>query len=247
MQGLSAAKLLGAWEAGMDQSPAQRALTLLGIACRDIPPDVLGQLSIGERDARLLALRQQTFGSTLHSLVSCPRCNEPLEFSLDVSDIRAQAASPPGQEGSAMALSDGEYDVSFRLPNGLDVAAIDDVKHLAAARQLLFQRCVVTASRKGEECPKDLLPSLVLDRAAVLMAQTDPQADVQLALSCPQCGHEWQAVFDIVAFFWAEISAWASRILHEVHTLASAYGWREADILTMSLRRRQCYLDMVGT
>ncbi|HVS81037.1 MAG TPA: hypothetical protein VHE60_04825, partial [Pyrinomonadaceae bacterium] len=98
MQGLSAAKLLGAWEAGMDQSPAQRALTLLGIASPDIPPDVLGRLSIGERDARLLALRQQTFGSRLDSLVSCPRCNELLEFSLDVSDIRAQAASPSGQE-----------------------------------------------------------------------------------------------------------------------------------------------------
>ena len=146
-----------------------------------------------------------------------------------------------------MALSDGEYDVSFRLPNSLDLVAIDDVKDLAVARQLLFQYCVMTASHKGEECPKDILPSLVLDRAAVLMAQADPQADVQLALSCPQCGHGWQAVFDLVAFFWAEISAWASQILREVHTLASTYGWREADILAMSARRRQYYLDMVGT
>ena len=78
------------------------------------------------------------------------------------------------------------------------------------------------------------------------MAQADPQADVQLALSCPACSHQWQSVFDIVSFFWSEMNAWAYRILREVHILASAYGWREADILAMSPYRRQLYLKMVS-
>lgn len=242
MQGLSAAKLLGAWETGIDQSPLQRALTLLVAACPDIPSEILAQLSIGERDARLLTLREQIFGSRLSSLVNCPCCNEALELGFDVSDIRAEA----GCEGDAMGFSAAEYEVSFRLPNSLDLFAIDERRDVILGRQLLFQRCVVTARHKGENCPADLLPAEIIDRVAAQMSQADPQADVQLALSCPQCSHEWRAVFDIVSFFWAEISAWASRILREVHALASAYGWREADILAMSPRRRQCYLDMVG-
>ncbi len=78
------------------------------------------------------------------------------------------------------------------------------------------------------------------------MNRADPQADVQLNLSCPSCNHNWQMVFDIVSFFWSEIHTWAQQMLREVHILASAYGWYEADILVMSPSRRQFYLQMVG-
>jgi hypothetical protein len=50
----------------------------------------------------------------------------------------------------------------------------------------------------------------------------------------------------VVAYFWSEINAWAYRLLGEVHSLASAYGWREEDILAMSPWRRHVYLEMVG-
>jgi hypothetical protein len=79
------------------------------------------------------------------------------------------------------------------------------------------------------------------------MAQADPQAEVQLALTCPACQHEWLATFDILSFFWIEINAWALRLLQEVHRLASAYGWRETDILGLSSWRRQFYLEMIGS
>ena len=42
-----------------------------------------------------------------------------------------------------------------------------------------------------------------------------------------------------------EIHAWAKRTLREVHTLASAYGWSEREILSMSAVRRALYLEMV--
>jgi hypothetical protein len=92
----------------------------------------------------------------------------------------------------------------------------------------------------------DLLPADVLGAVEDQMAAADPQADVRLALSCPACGHQWQEVFDIVSFLWGEVQAWALRLLREVHTLASAYGWSEADILALSPQRRQMYLEMVG-
>jgi hypothetical protein len=35
-------------------------------------------------------------------------------------------------------------------------------------------------------------------------------------------------------------------MLVEVHKLASAYGWREADILAMSATRRSMYLNIIN-
>jgi hypothetical protein len=90
------------------------------------------------------------------------------------------------------------------------------------------------------------LPETVIAALAEYMTQCDPQADVQLNLSCPACGQSWTVMFDIVSFFWSEICAQAKRLLREVHTLARAYSWREADILNMSTARRQFYLEMVS-
>ncbi len=62
----------------------------------------------------------------------------------------------------------------------------------------------------------------------------------------PQCPHRWPVTLDIASFFWNEIAVQAKRLCHEVHVLARAYAWREADILAMSERRRQYYLNMVS-
>ena len=64
-------------------------------------------------------------------------------------------------------------------------------------------------------------------------------------MTCPACGRFWQAAFDIASYLWSELDALAQRLLGEVHTLARAYGWREADVLSMSPWRRQFYLEMV--
>ena len=77
------------------------------------------------------------------------------------------------------------------------------------------------------------------------MAEADPHAGIELALSCPGCGHHWLAPFDIAQFVWSEVDAWARRTLYDVHVLAGAYGWRESDVLALSPRRRQLYLEMV--
>ena len=115
----------------------------------------------------------------------------------------------------------------------------------AAARRLLVRRCVLHASRERVPVAGDDLPAEAVAGLAQRMVEHDPQAEVLLDLSCPACEHDWQALFDIVAFFWAELAARADRLLREVHALARAYGWREADILGMSPHRRRFYLEMV--
>jgi hypothetical protein len=254
MRALSAFELLSVWERGLSQTPVERALGLLGAACADEPPEALASLSVGERDARLLTLREWTFGRQFVSLASCPVCGEQLELSLSAADLRASSAAAGGRETSGatslpLTLQTGEYEVSFRLPNSLDlaeVAAVAPTASVADAAARLLESCLVEARRNGEAVRAFELPPEVAEAIAARMAEADPQAEVKLALNCPACGTGWHAPFDIEAFFWGEIGAWARRLLGEVHVLASSYGWRESDILNMSAWRRQFYIDLIG-
>jgi hypothetical protein len=242
MHTLSATELLKVWERGLAQSPAQRALTLLNAGCTETPLERITQFNIAERDIQLLVLREQIFGPQLSSIATCPACGQRLEFGFDGADIRASSGGDPDE---TLSVTHGEYEVQFRLPNSLDLASLDPATGSEANRQLLWQSCVITAQRAGAEIAAAELPEEVVAAIAQRMSEADPDADVQLALRCPHCDHAWHAPLDIVSYFWSEIHSWAVRILREIHTLASAYGWREADVLALSPHRRQAYLEMI--
>ena len=78
------------------------------------------------------------------------------------------------------------------------------------------------------------------------MALADPMAEIRLALNCVGCSNQWEETLDIASFLWTEIASRAKRLLREVHTIASAYGWTEGEILSLSEARRALYLEMVG-
>lgn len=239
---LSAHEILHIWELGQRQHPMDRALTMLAVACKDATRDKLACLSIGQRDAYLLTLREQTFGAKLNGFIECPQCRERTEFTVNIADIRADSNS--GEQ--AHKLSVEGFDLRFRLPNSLDLATIVNCNDAAVARSLLIQRCLLQADQSSAMISSNELSEVAIARIIAYIAECDPQAEVLLNLECPACSHSWQAIFDIASFFWAEICAQAKRLLYEVHTLAMAYGWCENDILSMSIVRRQFYLEMVS-
>ena len=77
------------------------------------------------------------------------------------------------------------------------------------------------------------------------MALADPLGEIMLHFDCPACGTSFEESLDLSTFLWAEIEARAQRLLLEVHTLAVAYGWSEAEILSLNAARREIYLEMV--
>jgi hypothetical protein len=248
MRPLSASELLSVWEQGQGQSSIARALSLLAAAAPDQSP---AKLSVGRRDALLLTLREKLFGTRLVSLVACPNCAERLELTFDSSEIRASTGE---DQPESLTVKAGGYEARFRLPNSEDLleVAAGAQRDAASASESLLSRCLLQTSRKGRnrsavsvKSARDLPPAL-LAAIAEKMEQADPQADVRLNFNCDACGHRWSATFDIVSYLWSEIDDWARRILREVHVLASTYGWREADILGMSARRRLMYLQLLG-
>lgn len=264
MHSLTALELLQVWEQGFSASPVRRALYLLAIAHPHYPWEALTQISVGHRDALLLSLREQLFGPDIASVSHCPQCSEPLELNFSVADVRvleekreSREQRAEGEENSSLlpplsSLSQGDfflkiddYAVQFRLPNSLDLETVANCAQPAEAQQRLLEGCILKVQYQGVDCPVAELPEVVVGAIAKAMAEDDPQANVQIALSCPACRHQWSSTFDIVYFLWGELHAWAQRTLLEVHRLALSYGWREADILAMSPQRRQLYLEMV--
>ena len=243
MHALSASELLDVWERGLNQPPARRALTLLSAACPEIPLDSLTRLSVGARDARLTTLREWIFGNELICLASCERCGEPLELIVNTADVHARTATEVAEK---IAFSFNDYELVFRLPNSLDLFAIADCSSIEKGSDLLLERCISEADYQGNRLSIEQLPASVKEALVGQMAQVDKSGDIQFELNCPQCGHIAQTIFDIESFFWKEINAWANRVLREVHTLASTYGWSEAEILSMSFWRRQAYLSLIG-
>ncbi len=242
MRPLFAPDILKVWEQGQAQHQLDKALTLLFAAFPDATRDKLAALSIGQRDAYLLTLRELTFGPKLNCFAECPACKEQLEFAMRTADIRL--LSLPGEKKQELEIDEALV-LRYRMPNSLDLAAVAGCGDADTARDLLIQRCVVQVIRDSAPIDYNELPAEAKEKLAAHMAEQEPQADVMLDLHCPACGHQWQTIFDIVSFFWAELNAEARRLLYDVHALALAYGWRESDILSMSDTRRQFYLGMV--
>ncbi len=248
MQAPTASELLTVWECARAQPVETQSLILLAAASTGAHSQDLAKLSVGLRDARLLALRESLFGPRLAGLTHCPKCGQQLELSIDAANLRTDA-DPPAVE--ALTVSSGSYMARFRLPNSEDLAAIAGApeKDEATSVHMLLSRCLVEVRRNGRRKSLDSsrsLPQSLIDAIAAEMERADPQANVQLSLHCADCRHQWLSTVDIVSFLWSEIDNWARRILGEVCVLASAFGWREADILAMSAQRRQLYLQMIG-
>jgi hypothetical protein len=217
------------------QDAVERAATLLGVAWPESRAEELRALALGRRNVQLLELRERLFGRQLEAFADCPNCDESLEFVLSTDALRAMSTNEPAP---AELLLETEYGaLRFRLIDSGDLSAASQCASVAEARALLVERCVIEAS--GE------LSEGVIERLAEAMAANDPLAETLIDLTCPACKETWQIAFDIATFLDSEIDAAARALLREVHMLARAYGWSEAEILSLPPRRRRDYLELL--
>ncbi|MEL6720745.1 MAG: hypothetical protein AAFP82_18725, partial [Bacteroidota bacterium] len=106
--------------------------------------------------------------------------------------------------------------------------------------------CITEVNKGDSAFDKEKLPKLILGKLGEEMEKNDPLSNIEFNLSCPNCSHQWTVVFDIIDYLWMEIDNWAKHLLQEIFTLAKAFGWSEKQILNLSTRRRQYYLQMIN-
>ncbi|KAB7647952.1 hypothetical protein [Polymorphobacter fuscus] len=233
------AAMLDLWEAGSGASLTRRGLHLLAAALPDTHG--LANLSIGARDAELLALHDRLFGPAIACRTDCAACGAPIELAFATDDIRADAALR-----DTVDVVVGDTRIRARLLDSRDLLAIEAESDPTTAERRLLERCIVTAEHAGTPVAPAEVPAAAMDAVGAALAAADPQAEILLDIACADCAATALAPFDIVGHVWARLDHWARAMLGAVDSLARSYGWSEAAILALGPVRRQAYLDRIA-
>lgn len=221
---------------------SDRVTALLGrcaLALGSLTPpsiDALRALSVGDRAALALKLRALSYGARMDGALRCPHCDARLDLDLNAEQLLVPPLPAPAPVYE-IAL-DGVR-VVFRLPTGDDESATAGMS-LDDGESELLRRCIVRL-----DPPDAALSEPLIDAVNQAMLDCDLQAEVIFEMDCPECGAGFSARFDPEAFLLREIEQRGRQVYREVHMLALAYHWSEAEILALPHPRRQMYLGLL--
>lgn len=234
------AALLGVWEQARGRDSLRRALILTEFAAADLTQAGAAELPLGRRDTLLIRWRRQWRGAKAEAYVECPACGEGLEHIVDLDVIE----QPIPELDGPCVLEHEAFRIGFRLPTSADIDAMRRVP-VEDAKTTLLSRVVTTALRNGDSIGPDRIPAATIEALEAEVERLDPQASIVFNQTCPACDHRFSSPFQIADYLWHEVDVAARRLLREVDGLARAYGWSEAEILSLTQGRRDVYLEMV--
>jgi|SRR5579871_4646796 len=219
--------------------PHERAIAVIA-AFTDRASAEAVHWSLPACDARLLELYRERYGSQLRAVSACPQCGGVLDLRFAVEDLLAALT----QTDLELELNVAGYELRLRLPTVADLAAAQRADDLEGARELIAAQCICTCTHEGVEVAVGAVPPAVLDAVEQRLERFDLGGD-GLELSCPDCLTEWSATLDVTTLVLAELDAEGQQLLADVHLLARAYGWSEAEIVALSPERRRKYVELV--
>lgn len=247
------------------QETASLVTTVLSRCVRrlgDISPvseDVARGLLVADRQYLLLKLRQATFGDLVRANLFCPwpDCGQRVSLEFAIGDVPvteaiepvpfyAMSLSPEAAGGDSAA----QREIVFRLPNGADqeVASPLLAENEAQALTLLLTRCIQrigTLALPGEECIAALSP-LARSEIEAEMERLAPRIELNIEVSCLECGRAFVAPFDVQRFFFGELRTDSDLLYREVHYLAYHYHWSEREIMEMTRDKRRKYIEVLA-
>jgi hypothetical protein len=243
MNNLTDRDLLSIWEKGLNKSLIEKSLLLLACAYPNFDHNEIAFFSIGDRDSRLLHIRENLFGPILQNATNCPECGQKIEWETPIDTIKLQPLNEE-KDKKPIDLIFNEYQISFRLPNSVDVMEILASDKIDSITNQLISKCIIKSTLTSqiiEDFPEDLINTIIRK-----MEENDPQADIVMKILCPECEHEWNITFDIMQYLWIEINERAIKLIQDIYLLASNFGWSENDILDMDRFRRNLYINMIN-
>jgi hypothetical protein len=208
---------------------AERVATL--VDGRAVNWDPLPASEIG---AVALAIRQAWIGDRLSTDGTCSDCAERVDVSFRISEYLNHFQ--PSTPADVATADDGWYEVSrirFRVPT---VADLTDALGIDNNTATLAGKCVQPGDLSEEQWQ-------IVDAA---LDQIAPSLDGTVGGLCPECGASMQLRLDPCSYVMAELRELFAGIYYEVHLLARAYGWKEADVLSMGRSRRIKYAHLVS-
>jgi hypothetical protein len=232
MATLTAADWLVIWDMAEQESALDRSHR---IAAAAYPDDDVAADTPGRRNKRLLSVLLQLGNRRIACVTTCSNCETLLDLDLDAVEISDLYRDPP----DTVCVEHQGAQFRFRLPSLRDFAAVVDNPTGEGPLVLLARRCLVNGDTAQVTDP------LLIEALSIEYDRADPLGHVSIELQCPQCAGRNTPAIDVGALLWNEIDVMATVLMRDVHMLASAYGWRENDILAMSTQRRRRYVAMV--
>ncbi len=226
-------------------NPADRpgTVTSLLAAClsdargQPVQAEEVWDWTLNQRLQALLAMRLASNEHHIGLQSTCTRCGEAMEIALDV---RAFAGEPVASRFTWRS-ADG-VELTLRLPRGCDLRHwMNDASpsHEALAASLIESVDGVLAGTSTLPLA-DLLPSL--DDA---FEAHDALTALRLQATCPACFHGNTIACNLEALLLDGFARKQAHMLDDVVKLASAFHWREADILALPQWRRAHYLSQL--
>ncbi|MGB6743169.1 MAG: hypothetical protein WBE38_05875 [Terracidiphilus sp.] len=237
MRALSNADFLSLWESGRRLHSLDRGLLAVRASLSEPAEENVADWPLGRRNQALAELHRSYFGSRLQGWTKCGQCGEKLEFGLDCRSLIERQRERSADQILEPIVAKG---CSFRVPTSRDLARVAREIDAEAAALRLMECCRIGDGGDAMEWSREELEQL-----GEKMIAADPLAEILLSFECPACKAAREQALDLPAFLWAELEAFAKRMLYEIHLLASAYGWSEREILSLSESRRAAYLEMV--
>jgi hypothetical protein len=186
-----------------------------------------GRLALTDFETALVALRCHLYGPDASSEANCSACGERVELSFSFERL-AEAAQPRPLAGAAPEPGGGEVGgVRFRLPTAADACACEGRPD--------------AAERLRATCMGNLPDPGLRRRVERAMARFGPLLSRVVAAPCTACSAVLRTLIHVPTFVVGEVAWGARTVFEEVHLIASAYGWREADILALPRTRRRRY------
>lgn len=209
---------------------------LLAQCCESADARYWWSMPVSTRSAALLRLVALTEGRdriALSGRCSAAACSEVFEFELPLHGLPGAAS---GAEPIRLQLEDRRA-LTMRRPTG------DDLRRWRAAQPASHRQALQL-----------MLDSLLLDgdataddEAAIASAISalDPLVDFSVACRCPACDSPNEVAVDLETLALRRLAARQRMLLHEIHQLASHYGWTESQVLAVPPRRRARYLALI--
>jgi hypothetical protein len=193
---------------------------------------------VGDRIAALLRLVALSDGiDALPVVLRCPQaaCGSDIEIALPLDALDIAAPADP----IAVGLADGRH-LTVRRPTGVDQRRWNATRYESRRHAVT---AIVHALVVDGEVAMDDEPAL--GAVAAALAEGDPLVDFSVSCVCPACMQAADIPIDLEKLALSRLAAMRRALTGEVHALASAYGWTEAEILAIPRERRARYRALI--
>jgi hypothetical protein len=177
----------------------------------------IDSLFIGDKNALIIATRINGYGSDYTTKITCPRCEETIDYEFNLEDIKITNGNQEllGSDGLiTIELPKTKAKVCCRLLNGKDEKFLSQMmenkkKHKLEETNITDQLKLYVVSVNGSLDQQEVfnfitkMPSLDSKYLRKVYQESIPNVDLTQEVNCSHCGEESEVIMPLgTTFFW---------------------------------------------